>query len=287
MNEPAFTLSAFGDEIADDLDEQLRVLRDLSIGFLDLRGAWKTNVLKMSDDLVEAVTRSCARAGVQVACIESPVGKSSILEPREAEEANLERLFVVAERLGTRRIRIFSYYPPAGTPQSDYGSFTEEAAARLGRLAEKASAAGFLLLLENEKDIVGDTIERCAALMHQVAGDSLRFLWDPANFVQVGEAHPTTDGWASLSPYLSYVHIKDARFPDGAVVAAGEGDGEVGQLLHALVACGYQGFLSLEPHLVVAGRAGGFTGETGMRHAVASLRRVMGEVGCAEAGVPS
>jgi len=282
MNEAAFTLSAFGDEIADDLDEQLRVLRELNIGGLDLRGAWKTNVLKMSDDQVEAVAHKCAQAGVQVACIASPVGKSSILEPREKEEANLGRLFVVAERLGTRRLRIFSYYPPPGTPQAEYGSFVEEAAARLGRLADKAAAAGFLLLLENEKDIVGDTIERCVALMHQVAGASLRFLWDPANFVQVGEAHPTTNGWDRLSGYLSYVHIKDAAFADGAVCAAGEGDGEVRELLRKLVACGYQGFLSLEPHLVVAGKAGGFTGETGMRHAAASLRSLMAETGCIE-----
>ena len=32
-----FTLSAFGDEIADDVDEQLRVLDELDIGFLELR----------------------------------------------------------------------------------------------------------------------------------------------------------------------------------------------------------------------------------------------------------
>jgi sugar phosphate isomerase/epimerase len=285
MNEPAFALSAFGDEIADDLDRQLQILRELRIEHLDLRSAWKTNVLKMSDEMVEAVARDCARADVQVACIAGPIGKSSILEPPEKEEANLERLFTVAGRLGTHRIRIFSFYPPPGTPQSAYGGFVEEAATRLARLAHKASSAGVLLLLENEKDIVGDTIERSAALLRSAAGPSLRFLWDPANFVQVGEAHPTTDGWDLLGPYLSYVHIKDARFPDGAVVAAGEGDGEVRKLLVTLEASGYRGFLSLEPHLLVAGQAGGFTGETGMRHAAASLRRLMSETRCLESAL--
>ena len=44
-----FTLSAFGDEIADDVDEQLRVLNELDIRYLELRRAWGTNVLELSD----------------------------------------------------------------------------------------------------------------------------------------------------------------------------------------------------------------------------------------------
>ncbi len=40
-----FRISAFGDEIAPDLDEQLTTLRSLAIGYLDLRGAWGKNVL--------------------------------------------------------------------------------------------------------------------------------------------------------------------------------------------------------------------------------------------------
>ena len=44
-----FTLSAFGDEIAEDVDEQLTVLNDLDIRYLELRSAWGTNVLELTD----------------------------------------------------------------------------------------------------------------------------------------------------------------------------------------------------------------------------------------------
>ena len=37
MCSPGFALSAVGDEIADDLHEQLCVLRELNVGYLDLR----------------------------------------------------------------------------------------------------------------------------------------------------------------------------------------------------------------------------------------------------------
>ena len=80
------------------------------------------------------------------------------------------------------------------------------------------------------------------------------------------------------------VQVKDARFVDGVVLAAGEGGAEVQQLLSTLRESGYQGFLSLEPHLAVAGHAGGFTGDSGMRHAAASLRHLMAETGCVEIG---
>ena len=52
-----FTLSAFGDEIADDVDEQLRVLNELDIRYLELRRAWGTNVLELSDDEVSRLSR--------------------------------------------------------------------------------------------------------------------------------------------------------------------------------------------------------------------------------------
>jgi sugar phosphate isomerase/epimerase len=45
------------------------------------------------------------------------------------------------------------------------------------------------------------------------------------------------------------MHIKDALYSTGGVVPPGQGDGHVKEVLHALYWKGYQGFVSLEPHL--------------------------------------
>jgi sugar phosphate isomerase/epimerase len=66
---------------------------------------------------------------------------------------------------------------------------------------------------------------------------------------------------------VSGVHVKDALLADGSVRPAGEGDGQVGELLSELRASGYRGFLSLEPHL------GG--GASDMARAAAALRRLL------------
>jgi sugar phosphate isomerase/epimerase len=281
-----FTLSAFGDEIAEDLREQLRLLRQLQVGYLELRGVWGKNVLHLDDDEVDRVRRTCADYDVAVSCIGSPIGKSPIVEPIEQEVANLAHIFQVAEAVGTRRVRIFSFYPPDTATNARYDEYVEEATARLARLTELARREGFLLLLENEKEIVGDTLERCHALVSGVDSPHLRFLWDPANFVQVGEGRPTERGWSLLGSYLAHVHVKDATGPGGEVRAAGEGDGQVGQLLAALRDEGYRGFLALEPHLAVAGRSSGFSGVEGMTYAVEALRRLMRETDCVEVQEP-
>jgi L-ribulose-5-phosphate 3-epimerase len=53
------------------------------------------------------------------------------------------------------------------------------------------------------------------------------------------------------------MHIKDARMDTGEVVPSGEGDGYIAEILRALVQKGFQGFLSIEPHLNNSGPGGG------------------------------
>ena len=73
-----FTISAFGDEIAPDLDEQLTTLNELEIGCLDLRGAWRTNIVRMDDEDLAQVVKVCDAHNIKVACLGSPIGKSPI-----------------------------------------------------------------------------------------------------------------------------------------------------------------------------------------------------------------
>ena len=138
------------------------------------------------------------------------------------------------------------------------------------------------MLLENEKGIVTDTLARCETVVKAIESPNLRFLWDSANFIQVGEAQVVERGWPLLQDYIGAVHIKDAVLADGHVVAAGEGDGQLPLLMTLLKERGFQGFLTLEPHLKVAGHSTGYTGPELMAYAVKALRKVMADAGCVE-----
>ena len=104
-----------------------------------------------------------------------------------------------------------------------------------------------VLLHENEKEIYGDTAERCLDLMQELGCDYFQAVFDPANFVQCGQ--DTIKAYEMLKDHIAYLHIKDACAVDGRVVPSGQGDGNVENILKKLFSCGYQGYLSLEPHL--------------------------------------
>lgn len=94
MASTTFVLSAFGDEITSDLEEQLRFLEVLHIRYLDLRKAWG-KLLTLGDDDVLQIHRLSAEYGMSIACLASPVGKSPLAEPAERELANLARAFEI------------------------------------------------------------------------------------------------------------------------------------------------------------------------------------------------
>lgn len=274
-----FTLSAFGDEIADDVDEQLRVLNELDIGYLELRRAWGTNVLELSDDEVRRLKDRCAAHSIGVSCIGSPVGKSPIGQPIDEVLRDLERILEVAGMLGTGKVRIFSFYPDADGQQDHC---VEESTSRLGAMAKTAADRDAVLLLENEGGLVGDTPERCRAIVEGVGSPSLRFVWDTGNFPHSGVDRAVDRGWPLLGEYTDYVQVKDALVSDQTITVAGEGDGQIPDLLANLRDVGYRGFLALEPHLKVAGKRGGFSGAEGMARAVSALRALIADAGVEE-----
>jgi sugar phosphate isomerase/epimerase len=62
------------------------------------------------------------------------------------------------------------------------------------------------------------------------------------------------------------------------VVPAGQGDGQVRETLSALGSEGFEGYLSLEPHLAEAGRYGGYSGAEDFRRAARALKELLSEL---------
>ena len=268
-----FLLSAFGDEIDDDLTTQLDVLASQGITSLELRSAWGINVLDLSGDQLRRVSELLRERGFQVSAIGSPIGKSPLSAARAFEQERLERALAAAASLDTRLIRIFSFYVSPEIPDEARNEVIE----RLGLLVERAAQAGVTLLHENERGIYGENAARCHDLLTTLNSPALRMAFDPANFVQAG-VRPMEEAWPLLRDVVTHVHIKDAVFADGSVRPAGQGDGDIPALLAALNARNYTGYLTLEPHLSIAGPAGGYSGTEGMRTAIHALHKLLANV---------
>jgi 3-dehydroshikimate dehydratase len=276
-------LSAFADEISPDLDEQIAVLSSEKVHFLDLRGVWNTNVLDLTDQQVARIKETLDAHGIGVAAIGSPIGKVPIDSSFDEHLQRFERAIAVAHALQTPYIRIFSFYPPATTGERDDSGavnpaeYRNEVLRRLREMTARARAANVILLHENEKGIYGDAIARCVDLLQGCDDAHFQAILDPANFIQCGQT-PYPDAYEALRPWLQYVHVKDAR-SDGSVVAAGEGVAHWPELLQRLRADGYDGFLSLEPHLASAGQYQGFSGPDLFRRASQALQHMLQAMG--------
>jgi sugar phosphate isomerase/epimerase len=267
-------LAAFADEISPDLDEQIEVLKAERIAHVELRSVWGINVLSLDLEQAATTKRRLEDSGIAVAAIGSSIGKVP-LDRAEAETEHMERAIELAHHFEAPMIRMFSFY---GTSSGDDPINRREATLdRMRGLADRAAGAGVLLVHENEKDIFGDSISRCVDLMEAVDSPSLRSAFDPANFIQVDQ-RPYPDAYEALRPWIAHVHVKDALL-DGTVVPAGDGATGWQELLESLRRDGYDGFLSIEPHLASEGRFGGFSGPDGFRRASESLKRLLRDMG--------
>jgi len=270
----SWKLSGFGDEIDADPTVQVAVLQALGANHIEVRSAWDTNVVEMSQAQLADLAALFTAKGIRVSAIASPIGKVDVGLPVEHEVERLGRAISAAETLGTSYIRIFSFHYGSRDVETVRG----DVMTRMRALAKIAEEAGVILLHENEKDIFGDIPSRVLDIIETVNSPALRVAWDAANFVQVG-VKPFDDAYSLLRPHLEYLQVKDASFADSTVRPAGEGDGQLQPTINALRDSGYSGFASLEPHLTGAFGLGGFSGPAAFGVAARAFARVVVKAG--------
>ena len=280
-------ISAFGDEIAPDLEDQIRALQANDVNAIEFRSAWGTNVVDLSADELANARRELREAQIAVSAIGSPVGKAPIDGDFDSELARLRAALNAAHVLDTRLVRIFSFFIPNGRHQE----YRTEVMRRIAVFAKEAERAGVRLVHENESNIYGDDAERCRDVVESVASPALKIAFDPANFVQVG-VHPYDEAWPLLAEHVAHFHVKDAVAVDRSGVApypapapeaqlmasvrpAGQGEAQLPELLRALDMLKYRGFLVIEPHLRF--RLQDLDGGERFGVALAALRRLIAE----------
>lgn len=233
-----FKLAAFADEADGRLSEQIKAMTENGIDYLEIRGVDGENISDISPEKAKKIRRQLDDAGLGVWSLGSPYGKIGICDDFAPHLDKFRHGLELADILGAKHIRMFSFY----VPSDDAARYRDEVMSRLEKFIDAAKGSGVILCHENEKGIYGDIADRCADIHKEFP--SLKAVFDPANFIQC--AQDTKAAWEMLSPYVEYMHIKDAM-ENGSVVPAGKGIGNLPYLLE-----NYKGsVLTLEPHLSV------------------------------------
>jgi sugar phosphate isomerase/epimerase len=276
-----FTLSAFADEISPDPQAQIDVLKSCGICHIEFRSILGTNVLALSDLQTAEFKALLDKHGFKVSAIGSPIGKIRIDEPFAPHLDKLRRALELCKVFQTPNIRIFSYYPPQGLEWDDCGDHRREVLDRMWQKCELAAKAGVRLLHENEHRIYGDAPDRVvdllSTILEQAEESTFSAVYDAANYVFCG--YDPWEGWTRTKQWTRHFHIKDwiKGAPHGSL--AGAGEGQIPRVIKDAVAMGYDGFATMEPHLLGGGPTGGQTGPELFPKAVAAFKQILDSAG--------
>jgi len=267
-------LTGFADEAAPDIEGQIRATKTLGWTNIESRAVDGQNLHDVSDETFERVCAALGAAGVTVNCFGSAIcnwGKK-ITEPDDASLAETRRAIPRMRRLGTRLVRIMSY-----AVLKDRGPDDQMEAERFRRLREHVKLfrdAGLQPVHENCMNYGGMGWTYTLRLLENVPG--LELVFDTGNPVFTDDytkpaPRPKQSAWefyTHVRERIAYVHIKDGVVEaDGKTrfTFPGEGAGDVRRIVADLLRRGYDGGLSIEPHLAVVAHDPSVTSEADVR----------------------
>ena len=134
-----FILSSFADEASPMLDEQFAASKEHGFRYIEVRGVDEKNMADYTVEEAKEVARRFADAGIGVSALGSPFGKIDITDDFEPHLEHMKKGLEIANILGTKRVRMFSFFMPKGENPDDYRTPVME---RLDKMADLCKGAG-------------------------------------------------------------------------------------------------------------------------------------------------
>jgi L-ribulose-5-phosphate 3-epimerase len=218
-----FRVAVINDELGQDFGRACEVTsREFGMEWIELRGMWNKNLLKLDAKEIEEARRILEKFKLRVTDIASPLFKvdwpgapqSKFSPKRDQFNADftydqqaevLDRSVALAKAFQTDRVRCFDFWRL--DDQAPYRVAINE---KLLDAANAAGKKGITLLLENEMSCNTGTAAESAKVLAAVKSPYLMLNWDPGNAATLGET-PYPDGYNLLpKDRIGHCHCKDA-----------------------------------------------------------------------------
>ncbi len=286
-----FRIAVINDEIGQDFGHVCEIAaKEFGMEWIELRGMWNKNLLKLDAKEVEEARRILEKNKLRVTDIASPLFKvdwpgapKSKYSPKrdqfnadftfEQQDEVLERSIQLAKVFQTDRVRCFDFWR-----LDDQGPYRAAMNEKLRNAAEKAAKKDVILVLENEPACNTATGAEAAKVLAAVTSSNLMLNWDPGNAAEHDEK-PYPNGYDLLPKNrIGHCHCKDAvKKQDGkgySWAAMGQGIIDWAGQFKALKRDDYHLAVSLETHWRGAG-----TPEESTRQSWAGMKKALQEAG--------
>ena len=254
-----YYLTGFADEAAKDLDGKIRATKELGWSHIEARSIGETNLHDLSEPEFERVCGELQKAGIAINCFGSRIAnwQKDVKAPFEEDMAEVQRCIPRMKRLGTKLVRIMSY--PVLKDRGPEDQMAEERFRRLREIVKAFADEGLQPVHENCMNYGGMGYTYTLRILENVPG--LKLVFDTGNTVgsvdySKPEPYPKQSSWEFYShvrEHVAYLHIKDGRWDEGAgkvtYTMPGEGEGDVKRIVKDVLDNGYDGGISMEPHI--------------------------------------
>lgn len=255
-----FQLTGFADEAERSLEGQISTLKELGWNAIELRLIDGKNVCDQSDDEWRQTWEALQSASIKVVGFGGQIANWA--RPIDSDfQIDIDELARAAPRMrecGAPFLRVMSY-PNAKESPFERNAWKSEATRRLKELATIAEGEGIVLGHENCNGY-GETPEGFLEMAQNIDSPAFRLIFDTGNnSLHENDIEATWDYYRKCRDWIDHVHIKCAKpNPQGGdyVTCHVDEDPAQARILSDLASTGYDGWLSIEPHIKAAIHAG-------------------------------
>lgn len=253
--------TGFADEASASLDVQIKVTKELGWQNIEARkvqveGFPEGMIHDIPDEAFERVAKKLEAAGMRINCFGSAIANwgKKIDESFDSSLAEVRRSIPRMQRLGVKLVRIMSFAVRDGDDQMEQERFR-----RVKMIHRMFADAGLTAVHENCMNYGGLGWPFTLKLIENVPG--LKLVFDTGNPVFSDDRskprpYPKQSAWefySHVKAHVAYVHIKDGNWDSqnnkSVFTYPGEGQGDVRRIVKDLIARGYDGGISIEPHM--------------------------------------
>ena len=257
-------LTGFADEAADSIDGQIEVTKRLGWSRIEIRAVDGKNIHDISEADFKQVAAKLEKAGIQANALGSNIANwgHDISENFDEVLKTVDRTIQRMKVLNADLVRIMSWKVIRESEgRAVENQHAEERFRRLREITSRFTDAGITPVHENCATYGGMSWKNTLEMLREVPG--LKLVFDTGNpplTEDFDKPWPYPDQsslefYSQVKDHIAHIHIKDSyrdiETEEEVYCWPGEGGGDVRRILEDLKSRGYEGGLSIEPHMAV------------------------------------
>jgi sugar phosphate isomerase/epimerase len=242
--------SGIADEAGKSLATQIRAHKQLGWNYIEVRNVDGTQFTDITDQQFDHACAQLADAGIKVSAFASGIANwaTKITDPFENSTRTLQRAIRRMQQLDAKFIRVMSY-PNDGLADD---AWRDEAVRRFKEMAKIAQDGGIILMVENCDGWASTSAQNYSHFFELVDSPAVKAVYDTGNPASHGQSN-TWEWYQNAKPHIAYIHIKahteSQNGEKGKHVFPDSGASKVEETLRDALSNGYDGFISIEPHM--------------------------------------